>query len=331
MRQRLLRPATADLAGAAIAACLALWVGIGAGGGDGRPAPLVALLGAAALSFAAGRCLTERLHIEASALVALGVAGSLVFTFPGLLESGGGPLGYANSNATLAALGAVAAASSALSSRRRAARAGWMILAMSLAAAVVMSGSVAGLVSLVVAVLLVAISGMVRRASAATLGGPIVVLLALALTAAIGHGATIMGLEERSVERAQLWASAADLAADQPLRGVGIGRFANHHPISPDRDLRWAHNEYLQLAAEGGVVALALLLALVGWGYGRLSLAAIAAPGRAMLGAAALTLLALHATVDHVAHDAAVPLAIAALIGGATGRCRPRSARGSQG
>lgn len=330
MRWRLPSARTVDLGGGLIAVMMLGWFGSYASAGD-RPGGAISLVIGAASSFTAGRLISERCRIEVSTVVALGIAGALIVTYPGMLDAGGGPLGYANSNGTLASLGVVAATSSALTAKHRPAITAWTLLTLLLIAEVVTIGSLGAVASLAAAALLVAASWIAERTSAATLGGPVLVLLALAITTAIARGATIPRIEGHSEERVQLWAAAAGLVADRPLRGVGIGQFADQGFISPDPDLRWAHHEYLQLAAEGGVVALVLLLALLGWGYMRLGLTGVRSSGQAALGAGALTLVALHSTVDHVAHSAAVPLTLAVLLGAATARAHRQPGRGSPG
>jgi O-antigen ligase len=75
--------------------------------------------------------------------------------------------------------------------------------------------------------------------------------------------------------RDALWTSAARMALDHPLIGVGIGNYVHHSPdyargpgaleqvglVAEERT--YAHNVYLQLAAETGFIGLALYLALL--------------------------------------------------------------------
>jgi O-antigen ligase len=186
--------------------------------------------------------------------------------------------------------------------------------------AVLLSRSVAGLICLGVAAVLLAGSAMIRRPTLVVLGGAVAVVLNLGLTVAIARGANPAGLGGRAAERRELWTAADKMVAARPVRGVGPGRFEVLSSVSSDADLRWAHHGYLQIAAETGLVGLALLLTLLGWVYGRLALAALGAPFRAARTAAAVTLVALHATVDHVLHDPAVILTLATLVGAATAR-----------
>jgi O-antigen ligase len=259
-------------------------------------------------------------------VLAVGVAGAMALTWPGPTSAAGPPLGYANANATLTALGVLAALQMAAADRTTAGRRAWLGLAVGLGATTVAIGSVAGVLCLVGALAVVGLAAVTRSAHVATIGGIVVVVLVLGVTVAIARGADPVGLGERSEVRGELWAAAADLAAEEPARGVGPGRFEALNPVSDDADLRWAHHGYLQTAAETGAVGLGLLLTLLGWAYIRLAITAALRPGVAVIGAAGLTVVGLHATVDYVLHLPAVPLALAALIGASTSARRPRPA-----
>ena len=76
--------------------------------------------------------------------------------------------------------------------------------------------------------------------------------------------------------RRQLWSAAVQGAMDRPLVGYGLGNFelayqrhafpVETDPVRYSRTTRFAHNEYLQLAADGGWPAFFILLAIgVGW------------------------------------------------------------------
>lgn len=69
------------------------------------------------------------------------------------------------------------------------------------------------------------------------------------------------------VERMAHWEAAASMLADHPWIGVGIGNYAVAYPqyaVGRWRDpLGHAHNYYLNIAAESGIIGLAAYLALV--------------------------------------------------------------------
>ena len=118
--------------------------------------------------------------------------------------------------------------------------------------------------------------------------------------------------------RLGLWHDALTLIRDNPVVGVGPGRFAEESPIaSADPDARWAHQGFLQFGAETGLPGLALLSVAFAW--------AIAAAGfggnpelPSVLGVAALVALGAGACLDYLFHFPAIPIAAAALAGAAT-------------
>lgn len=276
-----------------------------------RPVPVLGLLAASVGLGAVGRRWGGP---QLPGLVAVAVAGSMVLGFPDVLRAGGGPTGYANANATLASIGAIAGAAAAASAPRRG-RLSWMLLTVLLLAAVAATQSVAGVLALAVAVVLVVAATALRWAPFAVAGGLVAVSLTLGVTVAIADGGDPLGLGERAGLRADLWASALDAVRSEPWRGLGPGGYEDRAPVSSDADLRWAHHGFLQLGAEQGVPGLLLALALLGWVYGRVWGSARAHPVRALTGASIVTVIALHASVDHVLHHAAVPLTGALLVG----------------
>jgi O-antigen ligase/tetratricopeptide (TPR) repeat protein len=94
---------------------------------------------------------------------------------------------------------------------------------------------------------------------------------ALWLPAPVRYGETTPGFT--SVHHRQaIWLNTAAMTADAPLRGVGLGNHKVHYPayarsaavdeiLSADRQLDHVHNDLLQLAAEAGLVG----VALAGW------------------------------------------------------------------
>jgi hypothetical protein len=64
--------------------------------------------------------------------------------------------------------------------------------------------------------------------------------------------------------RGQVAEFAATVAAQHPIRGIGLGTFASYAASSPDFGIYMAtHDDYLRLAAEAGVIALVLFLLLL--------------------------------------------------------------------
>ena len=120
-----------------------------------------------------------------------------------------------------------------------------------------------------------------------------------------------------SVRRVVLWHDAWVLAIDHPLTGVGPGRFRLESPTAlADADASWAHQEFLQMGAEGGFPAMMLLVLLFLWGLARLGAGPrFGAP--ALIAAVAITALGLHASIDYVLHFPQIPVATAVLLGAA--------------
>jgi O-antigen ligase len=239
------------------------------------------------------------------------------------------PLGYGNAAAALFALGVAAALLIVVASRRTEVRVvGWAAAAV-LAAAVLATGCVAASLLLVLPLIATRIGGSAVRAL--VVAGCLAVAVALLATIAAGAGyrgdrtsgvqsLLARGLTERRLE---LWHDAVAIVEAHPLTGVGAGRFRDVSPTAlGDADAAWAHEEFLQVGAEQGVIGAALLLGAVWaalWWMG-------SSPGaghRAAIGVAALTSLAIHASVDYVLHFPVVVLCAGGLIGAAAARANP--------
>lgn len=289
--------------------------------GRGHAGPLLWLLVGSVAAYGVGRALAWRDGFL-DRLLAVGIAGSIAVTWPGVLHAGGGPLRYANANATLASLGAIAAIGAATHAERATDRRGWVGLAGALVVANIVTRSVAGTASLLVAVVLVGLGRVSRWSLVPVLGGLVALTVALGATFAVAVGGDPLGFGERAGLRAELWTAAADLVHDAPVRGIGAGEFAAHNPVSDDEDLGFAHHEYLQVAAELGTVGLVLVLALV---VVLLLLVRPVGPyrGSPVLATAAVLVVALHATVDHIWHTPVVVVIAALLCGSAVGASAP--------
>jgi O-antigen ligase len=118
--------------------------------------------------------------------------------------------------------------------------------------------------------------------------------------------------------RVALWAEGYELFRAHLSRGVGpdFFRLASGTARARPGILQWAHNEYLQQAAETGIVGLALMLALFGWTFARLARTRTVLSALAAL---AVSALAVHACVDYLFHFPLLPAITAALAGSATG------------
>jgi O-antigen ligase len=141
------------------------------------------------------------------------------------------------------------------------------------------------------------------------------------LGASYGRGSASLPVEvadsSLSEARLRLWQDAISIAADHPWTGVGWGGFATASPLArSDEDLRFAHNEFLQQAAESGFPGLLLTISLFGWGFARLYVSRNSS-AIALLGALGLSAAGIAGSVDYVLRFPAVSLAVAALVGAA--------------
>jgi O-antigen ligase len=97
--------------------------------------------------------------------------------------------------------------------------------------------------------------------------------------------------------------------------GPGIDQLVLARTAGGATVFRFAHNEYLQVLAELGVLGGVLLVAFLALVMHRLWRDRVDAGALGVGGLAALTALALHAGFDFVWHIPAVPLLAAAFVG----------------
>jgi len=323
-----------DRAGVALAVVSVAWTAWTGQSSFGRALPVAALQVACAGIYALARLGSRRGRVVVP-LGALAVGGALAVA--GLVLPGRGALGYANADAALDVQLGVAAAMVAVTLRRGRGAALAAGTAGAFALAAVVSGSVAAVVTLC----LVAVLAVVATARVPAPGAGAVAVLVVVAAAAFTGVARAGGAAPRVVERiadavderrVALWADAAVLAHDHPFTGAGAGRFQDLSPTArSDRDAHWAHSDFLQQAAEGGAVALLLLLAAFGWGFARLWAADDSGPFPT-LGAMALAALGVHAAIDYVLRFPVLTLVGVALVGAATAPDRAKDqAAGSPG
>ena len=122
-----------------------------------------------------------------------------------------------------------------------------------------------------------------------------------------------------SADRAGAAGAALRLTAEHPLTGVGPGRIALVWTTADGRTVisRYAHNEYLQVLVQLGVVGFLLLLALLAAITRTVWQGRTAAPSSQLWAgvAAGLVALAIHSGLDFLWHVPAIPLLSALLIG----------------
>lgn len=337
--QRRLRPA--DVAGGTLFAGSITWALLA--GSRGSPEPLAALLAGSALVFVAARLLTRLARPAVPALVVI-VATGVAFVSREDLVAGGpltGLFGYTNAKGAFFMLAAFAGLMVAAGTSRW----GLRVAAVAVAAGAgvvplssrVLTSSVLLIVLGVFAITVGWIGARTARVAIGLAGGLFV--LAFVTTGILGlrgPAGTRSGLassleEALSDDRVVLWHEAEQLMADEPLYGVGPGRFRYESAFARENAGNlyfWAHNDFLQQGAELGVPGLVLSVALILWGF-----VALWSNPRTdafvALGAAALAAVAIQACVDYVLHFPGVTLTAAALVGAATGTpSRAHSFRG---
>jgi O-antigen ligase len=208
----------------------------------------------------------------------------------------------------------------------------------------------------------IAVAGVVAVSPVSTHRGPVPAVVALAVGAAVAvvrlrwnrrtavwvaAGAVVVGvvgtgavvgrsasavrdsrLSLDSQDRANEWRATAKVADHHLLTGVGPTHLAVRWVDAQGQvtEAHFAHNEYLQLAAEQGVVAPVLVVAALGvvaWALGR---RVVASGRRDWLAAGALGGLgafAVHSAFDFIWHVPVVPVVVAALCGAALSRAAP--------
>jgi O-antigen ligase len=314
-----------DAAGIALLLAGAGWAAISAALAGGSALPVAGVYLLTAVSFALGRVVSA----GARWVIPVAVAGGIVavaWVYRADLSNGGplsGPLGYSNASAALYLQGTIAGLMLWKGGPNPPMRVLGLVLAGITGVATVSTGSQAANVLLLFSLLPV-IRPIGRRvhgvigASAAVLVSALLVSVLLGVAyqpASSGSGLDEVVADTLSGRRPALWHDALTQLSRRPLTGVGPGRFQFESPVArSDRDARWAHNGFLQQGAEGGVVGLAIILAIFAWGFVRLWVNprpdAVSA-----LGALSLATFGVQACIDYLFHFMALPIVVAALLG----------------
>ena len=315
-----------DVAGVALAVLLAVWAVIASRGQPGSDAvPLVGLALSVAVVSIAARLVTA-LHPWAAPAALTVTAGiiALVSWEGGLL---GGPEGALGDPDVTAAFFVLAAAAAAMTSTRTELRpVQWLagLVALGFGVVPVLLGSILG----TSAALLLLFSFASRRGFRArrtlVAAGGFLTFLVLATTTLLGlsydaeAGDPVSGIVDTVLtpRRVELWHGALQLLQEEPVSGVGPGRYAAAspaiEPAGPDSP-RWADNDFLEVGAETGLVGLALALGLFTWGFVRLH--GERPDHAAAVAGVALGTLGIYASLDHALHAWPVVLAAAAIVG----------------
>ncbi|MEU2716333.1 O-antigen ligase family protein [Streptomyces sp. NPDC007205] len=313
-----------------LGACAA-WSLITAAAHDGRPEGVLLAVLAVAAGHAAGRVSGALLPVAAPCAGA--VAGlALAVALPGLSAGPryAAPLGHAGGTAALLALATGAACCAAWSTSVPGLRLPLRVLAAGIVPAGAVLGSEAGCVASAAVLLCSLAAGSVSRRGGCLLG--------LAVAAALVAGATwalasdvlpggLAGVAEGRLtgNRTALWQDTLRLAGRNPALGVGPGRLgelggtASQTPSADGKP----HSALLQLAAEQGLVGVFLVAAAFCWVLHALWRSPRSTPV-ALTAGAALTALAVCATVSNALSFTTVTVGAGLLAGWATARPWPR-------
>ncbi len=313
--------------GVALLTALVVWIQMSAAISGGRSGPPGLLAAAAGVTFALARLITRWCRWAVPAAVT--ACAAVLLLLPDAVHQRF--LGYANAACAFLLLGAAGALMLAARHQHVAVRAAAFLMAAGFATAVVASDCRAAAIGMALVGLAWLGQRRVGNGRTAILGG--VSLVVLALVSSTTMGALSLGArgasarETRLVDatlsavRVELWHDALAMVRAKPLTGVGPGRFAELSPTARlDDDWRWAHHEFLQLAAETGLAGLALGIAVATW--------VLAGLWRsrhdvgAVIAAVAIAALLTNATVDYVLHFPGVTLAAAALAAAGASRAQ---------
>ena len=143
--------------------------------------------------------------------------------------------------------------------------------------------------------------------------------------ALIGRFAALAATGEITADtRAQIWAESLAMVQDYPLLGCGLGSyescFHKYKTVAPMQTVNFAHNDYLQLLAETGVIGFSIFLLLGMLTFLsalRQSIAARGGDNRYLAAAClgALTSIGLHSFVDFNLYVAANTMVLAWIAG----------------
>jgi serine/threonine protein phosphatase 1 len=208
----------------------------------------------------------------------------------------------------------------------------YVIAAAVLATALLSTGSRAGMVAGFAGLLVTLVIGArgLLRSGGRTWIVIAAAFAAVAVVALLAAGSVVSRIGEEQVTddiRFAVYADTIDMMRDRPLLGHGAGTFATLYPlyhgpeVPSERVWLAAHNTYLQAAAELGLPALAIALALIVAGFISVLANALSPRATAIAVAAvgATIVVAVHALLDFSIQIEAVAILFAILLGAGTG------------
>ncbi|MEW1720456.1 O-antigen ligase family protein [Streptomyces sp. NPDC093109] len=327
------RRGASDVLTAALLGGTAVWALISAAAGGGRPEGVLLAVLAVTAGYVCGRIGGSLVPVAvASVLAVVGLGWALASgqeAFGGTAVSAATPPGDTGAVTALLVLAAGAACCAAAATRRPALRSALLLLTLVITGVAALLGSVAGLVTVLGVLLCSLAAARTHHRVIALAGFALLTAVVAGLSWSVAERALPEGLSvslegQLTQHRVQLWQDAAGLAREHPLLGAGPDRFGDLSPAvaqSIDSDGK-PHSAPLQLAAEQGVVGVALL-AMV---YGRLLYVLGRSPCSTpvvLTAGAALTALAALACVGNALSFTSVTAGAGLLAGLATARRAP--------
>ncbi|MGW0707361.1 O-antigen ligase family protein [Streptomyces sp. NPDC002643] len=255
-----------------LGACAA-WALITAASRGGRPEGVLLAVLALSAGYAAGRISGALLPVLAPTVGALGALG-LAITAPHTM--GGSllvtPLGHTGATAALLALSAGAACCAAWAARASGVRFALALLAAGVTVTAGVLGSATGLFACTGVLLCSLAAARMRHRGVGLAGLALLTAVVTGTTWAIAEDVLPIGLTDAlegrlTAHRVLLWRDALHLAHDDPLLGAGPGRFGELGTtitLSASSDDK-PHSAPLQLAAEQGLIGVALLATVYCW------------------------------------------------------------------
>lgn len=261
-----------DVTGVILLGACAAWSLVTAAARGGRPEGVLLAVLAVSAGYAAGRICGALLPVVAPGAEALAGLG-LAVAAPHTTVSSPfiSPLGHTGATAALLVLSAGAACCAAWAARAPGLRFGLRLLAVGVAVTAGALGSTTGVVACT-GVLLCSLAAARMPRGPGLAGLAFVTVLVTATTWATAENALPSGLTDSlegqlTPHRVLLWHDALGMARAEPLLGAGPGRFGELSPTvaqalpSDDKP----HSAPLQLAAEQGLIGVALLATVFCW------------------------------------------------------------------
>jgi O-antigen ligase len=318
---------TPNRVGLVIVLAAILWIAVSGYATEGSVAPMAGLVLGVTAAFVLGSKAGSRRPVVPLTIVMTAFLVALL-TGPSIFSSDpiSGPFGYANAKGQFFVQASAAGLMLVVLARRPELRVVGGVAMVSFALVPVLSRSIAaGVLAVLILCLCIAVlAGVGVRwtipVSAVGLALGLLTTIALGATAPNADSAHPSGsviVQSLSARRLFLWHDALAIIGQHPVTGIGIGRFSVASPTARDDpdDAHWAHQEFLQVGAEAGVLGFILLASVFAWAFVRLWISDLRTASA--VAAAAVAALGIHACIDYVLHFPVIPIMTAALVGSA--------------